>query len=259
MTENLSVHAAGGPTAVLETGGFRLVTDPTFDAPGEYGRPGAPSLTKTAPAAFGPYDIGPADAVLLSHDQHPDNLDRSGRDYLAQVPVTISTNSARERLDRPVIALRPWQDTKLTSGDGRELVVTAVPARHGPEGSEGVMGEVTGFVLTGEGLPSIYVSGDNAWLGAVEQVADRFGPLDVALLFAGAASLPGRLDGALLTINSAQAAQAARMLGVRAAIPLHFNSWTHFTEGADALTKAFADAGLADRLRILAPGDQVTV
>ncbi len=25
----------GGPTALIEIGGFRLLTDPTFDAPGE--------------------------------------------------------------------------------------------------------------------------------------------------------------------------------------------------------------------------------
>jgi hypothetical protein len=26
----------GGPTVLIEVGGFRLLTDPTFDAPGEY-------------------------------------------------------------------------------------------------------------------------------------------------------------------------------------------------------------------------------
>jgi L-ascorbate metabolism protein UlaG (beta-lactamase superfamily) len=273
MTANLTVRAAGGPTAVLEVGGFRLVTDPTFDAPGEYVRDGAPSLTKTAPAAFGPDDIGAVDAVLLSHDQHPDNLDRSGRGYLSQVPVTITTSSGAERLagagrvggsvsgsvNGVVTGLRPWEATTLTRPDRSEMVVTAVPARHGPEGCEPVTGEVTGFVLTGDGLPSIYVSGDNAWLGAVERVADRFGPVDVAVLFAGAASIPARLGGTLLTIDSAQAAEATRILGARAAIPVHFNSWSHFTEGADVLAKAFSHAGLADRLQLLAPGSQVTV
>jgi CspA family cold shock protein len=39
-----------------------------------------------------------------------------------------------------------------------------VPALHGPEGSEHLVGEVTGFVLAGPGLPTVYVSGDNASL-----------------------------------------------------------------------------------------------
>ena len=35
--------------------------------------------------------------------------------------------------------------------------VTGVPAQHGPVGSEGLVGEVTGFVLEGESLPTVYV------------------------------------------------------------------------------------------------------
>ena len=35
---SLSVLLVGGPTAVLEYAGLRLLTDPTFDPPGEHGR-----------------------------------------------------------------------------------------------------------------------------------------------------------------------------------------------------------------------------
>ena len=37
-----------GPTALLEVGGLRLLTDPTFDPPGEYPLPGGRVLVKTA-------------------------------------------------------------------------------------------------------------------------------------------------------------------------------------------------------------------
>jgi L-ascorbate metabolism protein UlaG (beta-lactamase superfamily) len=263
MGASVTVRVAGGPTAVLEVGGLRLVIDPTFDEPGRYGRPDAPTLTKTAPAAFGPDAIGPADAVLLSHDQHPDNLDKSGRHYLAEVPLTLTTSSGAERLVADgaagVVGLRPWREARLARPDGTQMRVTAVPARHGPQGCEPFIGEVTGFVLDGDDLPSIYVSGDNAWLGAVEQVAERFAPVDVAILFAGAARIPGRFDGALLTLDSALTAEAARILAARTVIPVHFNSWTHFTEGGDALVKAFGNAGLGDRLRLLEPGQSVAI
>ncbi|MDX2760957.1 MBL fold metallo-hydrolase, partial [Streptomyces europaeiscabiei] len=32
----IPVHVFGGPTALIEYGGLRLLTDPTFDAPGDY-------------------------------------------------------------------------------------------------------------------------------------------------------------------------------------------------------------------------------
>jgi len=36
MTAELTVRLVGGPTAVIELGGVRLLTDPTFDPPGDH-------------------------------------------------------------------------------------------------------------------------------------------------------------------------------------------------------------------------------
>jgi L-ascorbate metabolism protein UlaG (beta-lactamase superfamily) len=119
-------------------------------------------------------------------------------------------------------------------------------------------GPVTGFVLTGDGLPSVYVSGDNAAPEHVSAVAERFGPVDVAILFAGAART-ALLDGAYLTLTSAQAAQAAVALGARHVVPLHFEGWAHFSQGRDTLDAAFTTTGLRDRLHILQPGQRVTI
>jgi hypothetical protein len=47
------------------------------------------------------------------------------------------------------------------------LRISGVPARHGPATVEHLMGEVIGFVLSGESLPTVYVSGDNALPDAV--------------------------------------------------------------------------------------------
>lgn len=62
-------------------GQFRLLTDPAFDPPGTCSVPGR-VLTKTAPSPISAGDVGRIDAVLLSHDQHVDNLDRAGRSFL---------------------------------------------------------------------------------------------------------------------------------------------------------------------------------
>ena len=58
----------GGPTALIEANGFRVLTDPTFDAPGEYQLPHV-TLKKVAGPARTAEQIGQVDAVLLSHDQ----------------------------------------------------------------------------------------------------------------------------------------------------------------------------------------------
>jgi len=70
----------GGSTALIEAKGFRLLTDPTFDAPGEYKLPHVTLKKLTGPARTTD-QVGQVDAVLLSLDQHADNFDRSGKAY----------------------------------------------------------------------------------------------------------------------------------------------------------------------------------
>jgi hypothetical protein len=41
-------------------------------------------------------------------------------------------------------------------------------------------------------------------------------------------------------------------------VPLHFEQWTHFSEGAAPLRTAFEAAGLSDRLRLLQPGESTS-
>ncbi|MYX43243.1 MBL fold metallo-hydrolase [Streptomyces sp. SID89] len=249
MTAAVPVRVLGGPTAFLEYGGLTFLTDPTFDGPGDHPLGNGRVLTKTAPAGAAPADLGNIDVVLLSHDQHPDNLDRSGRALLADVPLTLTTRGGADRLGGTARGLAPWDSTVLPGPGGVDVTVTAVPALHGPEGCEPVIGEVVGFVLSGDGLPTVYVSGDNASLDLVRQIAERFGPVDTAVLFAGAARTAA-LDGALLTLDSGQTAEAARILGARRIVPVHFDSWAHFTEGREELVAAFTAAGLLDRVQL---------
>ncbi|MEU1038849.1 MBL fold metallo-hydrolase [Streptomyces sp. NPDC005551] len=248
-TDQFEVRVFGGPTALFEYGGLRFLTDPTFDGPGAFQGPVV--LTKTAPSAAAPADLGAVDVVLLSHDEHADNLDTSGRALLADVPLTLTTPGGGRRLGEKATGLADWQSIDLERPDGGTVTVTGVPAIHGPgprEEVEPISGEVVGFVLTGEGLPTVYVSGDNASLDAVKEIAERFAPVDTALLFAGAPRLTEVFDGKVLVLDSAMAAEAARLLGARRVVPVHYDSWAHFTEGRDALQAAFTAAGLADCL-----------
>jgi L-ascorbate metabolism protein UlaG (beta-lactamase superfamily) len=52
-------------------------------------------------------------------------------------------------------------------------------------------------------------------------VADRIGDIDIAVLFAGAASVPTKEHGRPLTLTAARAAAAAELLGVKSVIPAH--------------------------------------
>jgi L-ascorbate metabolism protein UlaG (beta-lactamase superfamily) len=237
----------GGPTAVLELGGVRLLTDPTFDAaPAEYAT-AAYVLRKTQSPAIAFDQLGPIDVVLLSHDHHLDNLDRSGRRVLDGAPVVLTTVAAAGRLGRRSLGLNPWETHEVQTGDGRVVHVMATPARHGPEGED--RGPVIGFVLTvaGSSEPVVYVTGDTVWFDGVAEVGARIHP-DVVVLFAGAARV-SEVGPSHLTFSAAEAVTLARRFPPALIVPLHFEAWAHFTEGRADIEAAFTAAQLQDRLR----------
>ena len=53
-------------------------------------------LEKTIGPALAPEALGSVDMVLLSHDHHLDNLDHSGRTFLASVSRVITTPEGAE-------------------------------------------------------------------------------------------------------------------------------------------------------------------
>jgi L-ascorbate metabolism protein UlaG (beta-lactamase superfamily) len=238
----------GGPTVLIEVDGFRLLTDPTFDPPGDYQLPYV-KLTKTNGPALSVQDIGAVDAVLLSHDQHSDNLDHAGRDLLPRAGRVLTTEVGAKRLGGNAQALAPWQSTEL-SADGRRLRVTATPARHGPAGIEPMAGDVVGFVVESAGSPAIYVTGDTVWYDGVAEVAQHF-KIGIVLLFAGAAQTRGPFH---LTMDNNDAIETAHTFADAAIVPVHCDSWAHFKQSREDLVKAFNALGFGARLRLLEPG-----
>jgi L-ascorbate metabolism protein UlaG (beta-lactamase superfamily) len=238
----------GGPTALIEIGGFRLLTDPTFDAPGEYKLPHV-TLKKTSHPALTAEQIGRVDAVLLSHDQHADNFDHAGRAYAMQAPRLLTTVVGAKRLGGVAEGLAPGESTKLTNPAGT-LTVTATPARHGPAGIEPLAGDVIGFVLSLAGGRPIYITGDTVWYEGVAEVARRF-QAGLVLLFAGAAKTRGAFH---LTMDANDALDTAHAFPDATIVPLHYEGWAHFSQSGDDLVQSFKALGIGARLRLLEPG-----
>jgi L-ascorbate metabolism protein UlaG (beta-lactamase superfamily) len=205
----------GGPSGVLEYGGLRFLIDPTFDEPQTYSS-----------------ELGQIDVVLASHHEHEDNLDTRGAEFAMSAPVVLSTPKAGDDLGAPWVGMSDW-----STFDIGLVTVTAVPALHGPPGIEDIIGPVIGYVLQAPGLPNVYVSGDNASLEKVREIADRYAPIGVAVIFAGAARVP-EIDAAL-TLTSPQAAEAARILDARQVVGVHTEDWEHFSESRADLERAF--------------------
>jgi len=257
----VAVTYVGGPTALIEVLGLRFLTDPALDAaPSEYTTP-VYTLLKTESPAVGAEMLGTVDAVLLSHDHHFDNLDRSGREFLSKAGRVLTTRVGAERLGGNATGLAAWEHVDLDALGGRRLRVTATPARHGPAGGD--RGPVIGFLISdatrpeSSSAPAVYVSGDTVWYDGLLAIADH-ADVRVAFLFLGAARVK-EVGPQHLTMTAAEAVTFAKMFGNAIIVPLHFSGWTHFSEGRDVIQRAFDDEGLGDRLRWPDPGRETTI
>jgi len=260
-THTLRATYIGGPTALLELAGLRLLTDPTFDPAGTEYRTPLYTLRKTGDPAVAPDALGPIDAVLLSHDHHFDNLDHAGRALLSRVPRVLTTPAGAERLGGEARGLAPWVSVELETPDRRGLRVTGTPARHGP--ADGDRGPVTGFLLAdaagadAPAAPAVYISGDTVWYEGLRAVATR-ADVRIAVLFLGAARVR-EVGPAHLTLAATEAVEAARAFPRAVVVPLHYAGWAHFSEGRVEVEAAFDAAGLSERVCWLEPGQATDV
>ena len=118
----------GGPTALIEVDGWRLLTDPTFDPPGgKYNFGWGTGSVKLAGPAVAASELGPLDAVLLTHDHHDDNLDPAGRALLPSARVVVTTIPGAKRLSGGARGLEAWGTTRLEAPGRAPIEITATP------------------------------------------------------------------------------------------------------------------------------------
>ncbi len=252
----------GGPTVLIEVGGWRLLTDPTFDPAGaDYKFGWGTGSHKLAGPAIAPAELGQIDAVLLSHDHHDDNLDPAGRALLPSAGTVFTTVPGAKRLGGNARGLEPWATTSLEAPGKPTIEVTATPCRHGPPLSRPIVGDVVGFALRWEGQEYgvLWISGDTVLYDGVREVADRL-QVGTALVHLGGVQFP--ISGPIhYTMTAAQAVELCGSIAPRTAIPIHYEGWKHFREGREAIEREFAAAPQAfhDSVRWLPIGTAVDV
>jgi L-ascorbate metabolism protein UlaG (beta-lactamase superfamily) len=253
----------GGPTVMIEVGGWRLLTDPTFDPPGRryaFGW-GTWSEKQVGPAVAADL-LPPIDAVLLSHDQHADNLDAAGRLMLAQVPRVVTTPAAARRLGNHAVGLSPGEVTWLERPGCATLEIMATPCRHGNFILHWLAGPVTGFLLRWQGQRhgGVWITGDTVLSRRVRRFASTPG-IGTVLAHLGGVRF-GSTGPFRYTMRARDLATLAGLTNARTIVPVHTEGWSHF-ESAEHLGEVLSLLGSATRAVVysVAPGElhQLTV
>jgi L-ascorbate metabolism protein UlaG (beta-lactamase superfamily) len=266
MPPTLNITHIGTATAIFEINGFNMLTDPFFSPAGStWPITDKIALTVEDDPALRLEQLPVIDAVLLSHEDHPDNLDELGRRLLDGRRVFTTVDGAKNLSPRPAVhGLKPWQkiDTVIA---GQKLQIIGTPTQHLPGG------ECTGFIITGEGfgtgrdgLPNaIWFSGDTVYIEELKKMADEY-HICAAVLNLGNAHVPVKLEepnGPLMqiTMDGKSAARLFREIKADVLVPMHYESWGHFTQFGKELAEDFESEGVMDKVCWLKPGEAVSV
>ena len=252
----------GTATTLLRIGPFTVLTDPNFLHRGERAYLGYGMWSKrlTQPALT-PAQLPPIDAIVLSH-LHGDHWDRRARHELSHdLPIVTTPQAARRLRGRQrfglAVGLQTWQQHALTK-DGYTLRVTSVPGQHSTNAVlRALLPPVMGSVLEvadpgAQVVRRVYLSGDTMVFGGLAAIAERHGPLDVAVLHVGGTTLPG---GFVVTMTGADAIECLRLVRPRVAVPVHYDDYGLFKSGLDDVRKAAEAAGLGLDMRYVRRGE----
>jgi L-ascorbate metabolism protein UlaG (beta-lactamase superfamily) len=240
----------GHSTALVAMNGMNVLADPSFSRRIFFfirRRSKVPTRARNLPRL---------DAILISHG-HYDHLDLPTlRRLPRETPVVAPPGLERIlRLAKKgrTVTLRPWESHRVG-----EITVTAVPARH-------FSGRPPFFPRTGyqgyiiEGAATVYFAGDSGLFDGMNDIGRKW-DVDVALLPIGAYQPPPFRRHHM---SPEDAVEAALMLRARVIVPIHWGAFKlslePFDEPARRLEHAARAAGLWSKIRILAPGQSVTV
>jgi len=259
--DEVVVTFVGHATFLIQAAGTNVLIDPVYSRRASPFSFAGPRRARAPGVRFD--DLPAISLVLLSHN-HYDHCDLGTLQLLERrfhPPVVTPLGNGpllRSAGFRQVEELDWWQPASAAP-----VPITLTPAQHfsarGPfDRNRALWG---GFLIEVGGLRILH-AGDSGYGPHFRQIAERLGPIDLALLPIGAYEPRWFMKD--IHMNPAEAVQAHLDLAARQSIAMHFGTFQLTPEGIDEPVRGLADAlrerGVAaQRFRILDVGESFTL
>lgn len=249
--EGKQVHVTwfGHSSLLLQISGMNILIDPVFSercSPVSF--VGGKRFSRPPVSAD---DLPQLDLVILSHDHydHLDyrtlkELDRKTERYI--VPLGVENHLKRWDIAADKITNMAWWEETEVNG----LTIGCTPARHYSRRSMGDQDATlwASWVFKNEAI-QIFESGDTGYGNHFEQIHERYGDFDFALL--DCAQYDTRWPS--VHMFPEQSVQAAASLGAKTVMPIHWGAFKLAAHPWDDPAQRFTKAGEEDGRTVVTP------
>ena len=234
------IRYIGHSTVLIELDGVRILTDPLL-------RARVAHLRRATPLGDAPQAV---DAVLISHG-HYDHLDLPSLRLLRPSRVVLPSALEQRVADLPTIGVDEGDEVSVGA-----VTVRATQAEHDGGRPPFGAGPALGYAILG--TARIFFAGDTDLFDAMDGLVPD---LDLALIpIWGWGAKLGRGKH----LDPERAAEAARRLAPRIAVPIHWGTYRPLHRGAgarflsapaEAFARAAAETAPGVEVRVLLPGE----
>lgn len=250
--EDVKITFVGHATNLIQSGRFSLITDPVFSENILF-------VKRANKPGINPADLPDLTCILLSHT-HIDHLDFASFNYFkTTIPIVVPEGSSkvlRSHLPNPVIELAGWSAHQFDDG----LKINAVPVNH-PSSiyCPYRFKKAAGYIIDINGK-IIFFAGDTSYTSVFKDIGNMYN-IDAALLPIGCYKPEFYMKRHHM--DPTEAVQAFVDLKAKSMIPIHWGTFRlsleKLSEPIEKLKKVTAERELGEKVKILEPGESVTI
>lgn len=254
--QETSIRLIRNATLKIQYGGHTILVDPLLAEKASLisalGVNVSPRVHLTMPVSEVVKDV---DTVLLTHN-HLDHYDPSVKGYLPSDVLFLTQPQDRETIANDgfsnVVAIDDVFKTDRIS-------ITRVAGKHGRGILGDMMGAVSGFVFSCEGLPTLYLMGDCCWDDVIRDTVSLYNP-DYMIVNSGGAIIPvySGYFGSIIVNENDMAEIMTECTGVKKFIAVHMDAIDHCQTTREILRNEAWHHG-ADMNRLIIPEDGETI
>lgn len=256
MNERPALQLVRNATLKINYAGHTILVDPVLAEKGTLQSALGVNKNPRVHLVMTPEEVAEGvDVVMLTHN-HPDHYDPSVRGVVPAGVTFVVQPEDREAVEAEgFTAVEAVDGTLLLGG----MSVTRVPGRHGRGPLADMMGPVSGFVLSAEGLPVVYLMGDCCWDDTTREAIGRYKP-DCVVVNSGGAVFPeySKDYGQIIPNEHDVVEMMAECGGVGKFVAVHMDAIDHCQTTRAILHNELLHAG-ADMSRIAIPADGETI